>query len=160
MNHLHQKLSALVDGELKGAARQRAINHLRKCDDCRHELEETLALKARLSDLPDFEPSPDLFATLDGVSSSPVALEKSRSRAAVARRLLIGAGSVSVVVLSIAYVVGAPEEQTTTTVTPPVDALQAEFGGAAGDDLLSDAVVSGIRGDAQAPPIRARAHSH
>lgn len=150
MSHLHQKVSALVDGELKGAARTRAINHVRKCDACRHELVETLALKARLSDLPDFEPSPDLFSTLGGVSTSPVALERTRSRSgAVARRLLIGAGSVSVVVLSIAYAVGGPEETQAAKVAPPVDALRAEFGGAAGDDLLSDAVVSGLRADAQ-----------
>jgi len=151
MSHLHQKLSALVDGELKGAARQRAIKHLRRCAACRHELDETLALKARLSGLPDFDPSPDLFVTLGGVSSGPLASERVRPRTAVARRLLIGAGSVSVVVLSIAYVVGAPEEPTTTKVAPPVDTLQAEFGGAAGDDLLSDAVVSGIRSDESAP---------
>ena len=69
MSHLHQKVSALVDGELTGAARQRAINHVRKCAACRQELDETLALKARLSGLPDFEPSPDLFATLGGVAS-------------------------------------------------------------------------------------------
>jgi sigma-E factor negative regulatory protein RseB len=152
MSHLHQKVSALVDGELKGAARQRAINHIRKCEACRRELDETLALKARLSGLPDFEPSPDLFSALGNVSTGPVHHERSRSRsAAVARRLLVGAGSVSVVVLSIAYAVGGPDEPTTPQVAPPVDTLRAEFGGAAGDDLLSDAVVSSIRGDGNAP---------
>lgn len=151
MSHLHQKVSALVDGELTGAARQRAIKHVRKCAACRQELDETMALKARLSGLPDFEPSPDLFATLGGVASDrPVAggPEQPRSGAGV-RRLLIGAGSVSVVVLSIAYVVGAPDEPTRPAVAPPVDTLRAEFGGTAGDDLLSDAVVPGVRASDQ-----------
>jgi hypothetical protein len=48
MSHLHHKVSALIDGELQGAARKRALNHLRQCRDCQHEVEATLALKHRL----------------------------------------------------------------------------------------------------------------
>lgn len=161
MSHLHQKVSALVDGELTGKARARALKHVRKCAACRQELDETLALKARLSGLPAFDPSPDLFVSLGSVAGDGSDPESSPSRQRhTVRRLLIGAGSVSVVVLSIAYAVGGPEESTRPAVAPPVDALRAEFGGTTGDDLLSDAVVPGIRtNDPHASPVAARSGS-
>lgn len=154
MSHLHQKVSALVDGELKGAARERAIRHIGKCADCRRELEETLALKARLSGLPTFDPSPDLFVTLDGVSSADhpdTAIAAPGRSWAVGRRLVVGAGTLSVAVLSLAYVVGAPDEPAVDQVAPPVDTLRAAYGGAAGDDPLADTMGSTVRGEAEAP---------
>ena len=62
MSHLHHKVSALIDGELQGSARRRALAHVRSCADCRREVEQTCALKQRLLGLPPAEPSADLFA--------------------------------------------------------------------------------------------------
>ena len=83
--------------------------------------------------------------------TEPVAGEPEQSRSgAVVRRLLIGAGSVSVVVLSIAYVVGGSRRadearrwRRRSTRCAPSSAATA------GDDLLSDAVVPGVRASDQ-----------
>jgi anti-sigma factor RsiW len=51
MSHLGDKLSALVDGELGGAERDRAYAHLASCEQCRAEAAELRALKQKLSGL-------------------------------------------------------------------------------------------------------------
>jgi len=51
MSHLGDRLSALVDGELDGAERDRAYAHLASCEQCRSEAAELRALKQKLSTL-------------------------------------------------------------------------------------------------------------
>jgi anti-sigma factor RsiW len=51
MTHLGDRLSALVDGELDGAERDRAHAHLASCEQCRVEAAELRALKQRLRGL-------------------------------------------------------------------------------------------------------------
>src|SRR6516165_11226538 len=51
MSHLGDRLSALVDGELDGAERDRAYAHLASCEQCRTEAAELRALKQRLRSL-------------------------------------------------------------------------------------------------------------
>jgi anti-sigma factor RsiW len=51
MSHLGDRLSALVDGELDGAERDRAYAHLASCEQCRTEAAELRALKQKLSRL-------------------------------------------------------------------------------------------------------------
>jgi sigma-E factor negative regulatory protein RseB len=157
MSHLHHKVSALVDGELTGAARQRALRHVAKCAACHHELEETLALKARLSGLPSFEPSPDLFVSLGSLSAADHPDPVTGRGWAVGRRLVLGAGTFSVALLSLAYVVGGPDEPSSPQVAPPVDELRAAYGGAAGDDPLADTMVSGVRGRDEPQSSRSKA---
>jgi anti-sigma factor RsiW len=48
MSHLGDRLSALVDGELDGAERDRAHAHLASCEQCRTEAAELRALKQKL----------------------------------------------------------------------------------------------------------------
>ena len=48
MAHLGERVSALVDGELGHADRERALAHLTFCADCRREVESMRALKSRL----------------------------------------------------------------------------------------------------------------
>lgn len=48
MAHLGERVSALVDGELNHAERERALAHLTFCADCRREVESVRALKSRL----------------------------------------------------------------------------------------------------------------
>jgi anti-sigma factor RsiW len=48
MTHLGDRLSALIDGELDGAERDRAHAHLAGCEQCRIEAAELRALKQRL----------------------------------------------------------------------------------------------------------------
>jgi anti-sigma factor RsiW len=49
MSHLGDRLSALIDGELDGAERDRASAHLASCEQCRTEAAELRALKQKLS---------------------------------------------------------------------------------------------------------------
>jgi anti-sigma factor RsiW len=51
MTHLGDRLSALIDGELDGAERDRAHAHLASCEQCRSEAAELRALKQRLRTL-------------------------------------------------------------------------------------------------------------
>ena len=51
MSHLGDRLSALIDGELDGAERDRAHSHLAGCEQCRVEAAELRALKQRLRGL-------------------------------------------------------------------------------------------------------------
>ena len=155
MTHLHHKISALVDGELHGSARHRALNHIGRCTDCRHELEATLALKQRMAGLSYVEPSADLFASLDKatvggrrrVCGSSASQPASRTRLApVLRKIVLGAGSISVAVLSLAYVVGAPADVSAEKVTPPVDEYTADFAGDTGLAPLSD-LAAGVLAD-------------
>jgi anti-sigma factor RsiW len=51
VSHLGSRLSALVDGELGGAERDRAYAHLAGCERCRAEAAELRALKKKLRGL-------------------------------------------------------------------------------------------------------------
>lgn len=51
MSHLGDRLSALIDGELGGAERDRAHAHLASCERCRVEAAELRALKRKLRTL-------------------------------------------------------------------------------------------------------------
>jgi sigma-E factor negative regulatory protein RseB len=156
MTHLHHKISALVDGELHGSARHRALNHIGRCSDCRHELEATVALKRRMAGLSYVEPSADLFASLDKVTvgdrrrvcgSSPNQTASRARLAPVLRKIVLGAGSISVAVLSLAYVVGAPSDVSAERVTPPVDEYTADFAGDTGLAPLSDPAAEVLAAD-------------
>jgi hypothetical protein len=146
MSHLHHKLSALVDGELTGAGRRRAITHLQSCADCRRELEATLDLKRRLTGLRPSEPSADLFSSLDAMPASPAVADVSQtaSRRAPLRRAIAGAGTLSVAFVALAYVVGAPEATSGAAVVPPVEEANAEFAASAGGYGLSDPAVDAL----------------
>ncbi len=57
MSHLGDRLSALVDGELTGAERDRASAHLAGCAQCRAEAAQLRALKQKLRSLGDGAPA-------------------------------------------------------------------------------------------------------
>ncbi|GII56976.1 hypothetical protein Pth03_53650 [Planotetraspora thailandica] len=48
MSHLNERVSALIDGELRHSERERALAHLTFCADCRAEVDAMRALKSRL----------------------------------------------------------------------------------------------------------------
>ncbi|MGH9114868.1 MAG: hypothetical protein ACRDWW_03470, partial [Acidimicrobiales bacterium] len=60
------------------------------------------------------------------------------------RRVMVGAGSMSLVVLSLAYVVGAPRPVQAAAVRPPVEEFAAEFAGSSGVTPLSDPAVGSL----------------
>jgi anti-sigma factor RsiW len=48
VNHLGHRLSALIDGELGHAQRERVLAHLARCEPCRREATALRALKQRM----------------------------------------------------------------------------------------------------------------
>ena len=141
MSHLHDKVSGLVDGELSGAARSRALNHLRRCEACRAEVSATLQVKRRLEGLAAAEPPGDLRAALGSLPRPDVLPDPIQDRSHGGRRVLAGAATMSVALLGVAYVLGAPEDQApAATVTPPVEQFVAEFASSSGSPLGDPAV--------------------
>jgi anti-sigma factor RsiW len=57
MSHLGDLLSALVDGELNGAERDRAYAHLAGCEQCRTEAAQLRVLKQKLRSLVEGAPA-------------------------------------------------------------------------------------------------------
>src|SRR5215831_4703853 len=51
--HLGARLSALIDGELSDAQRERVLAHLTRCEDCRREADALRLLKRRMHTLGD-----------------------------------------------------------------------------------------------------------
>ncbi len=51
--HLGARLSALIDGELSDAQRERVLAHLTRCEDCRREAAALRLLKRRMHTLGD-----------------------------------------------------------------------------------------------------------
>lgn len=70
MEHLGERLSALVDGELDHAERDRALSHLASCETCQFEAEMLRRLKGRLHGLGDPEPSTDFMGRLSALDQS------------------------------------------------------------------------------------------
>ncbi|HXP58135.1 MAG TPA: zf-HC2 domain-containing protein [Streptosporangiaceae bacterium] len=68
MSHLGDRLSALIDGELNAAERDRVHAHLAGCAECRAEANELRALKKELRDLGDVPPGDGLTRRLIGIA--------------------------------------------------------------------------------------------
>jgi hypothetical protein len=64
MDHLGERLSALIDGELGAADHERALIHLAKCESCRFEADMMRRLKRRLTGLGEPEPDMDFMGRL------------------------------------------------------------------------------------------------
>ncbi len=66
--HLGQRISALVDGELGHQERDRALAHIAHCPSCRSQLEEERGVKDRLASAATPPASPALTARLLGLA--------------------------------------------------------------------------------------------
>lgn len=147
MSHLHHKVSALIDGELSPNARTRALAHARGCAQCRQEIAETLEIKRRVNQLAPAEVSGDLLDVVGSITIPAGPDGGVASRPALFRRVFVGVGSFSAVVVALAYVVGAPQGSQAATVSPPIEEFTAEFADSTGLAPLSDPAVGGL--DAQ-----------
>ena len=70
MSHLGERVAALVDGELDHDARDRAVAHLTRCEECRCAVSEQRWLKSRLHELAATEPSAALLSSLFDIGRS------------------------------------------------------------------------------------------
>ena len=149
MTHLGDRLSALIDGELDGAERDRAHAHLAGCDQCRTEAAELRALKRKLSTLLPGAPAEAAMTrrliAMTGPggplpprrrpgSQAKQARRASRetrrpgSRGPVRRRyLVIGTMSLVVGLSTVAFTAGGSGEATPgPRITPPVEMYSVE----------------------------------
>ena len=149
MTHLGDRLSALIDGELDGAERDRAHAHLAGCDQCRTEAAELRALKRKLSTLLPGAPAEAAMTrrliAMTGPggplpprrrpgSQAKRARRASRetrrpgSRGPVRRRyLVIGTMSLVVGLSTVAFTAGGGGEATPgPRITPPVEMYSVE----------------------------------
>jgi anti-sigma factor RsiW len=67
MNHLGERLTALVDEELGHDEREKALVHLAACDECRAEADALRGLKRRLRALGDTMPAEGLIRRLQAM---------------------------------------------------------------------------------------------
>jgi len=143
MSHLGDRLSALVDGELDGAERDRAYAHLASCVQCRTEAAELRALKQKLRGLVSGAPAEAAMTRRLIAMTGPggplpprrllrpaVQRETRRPgpRGPVRRRYLV-LGTVSLVVglSTAAFTVGGGGEATPgPRITPPVEMYSVE----------------------------------
>lgn len=72
MTHLGTRISALADGRLTGAARERALCHVAGCPACADELAATRAARRLLATAGDVLPAPDLASRLLALGAQEV----------------------------------------------------------------------------------------
>lgn len=70
MTHLGQRLSALIDGELDAAERERVLVHMAKCGACRDEAAALRTLKRRMHALGEAAAGAALTGRLMGLSDA------------------------------------------------------------------------------------------
>jgi anti-sigma factor RsiW len=153
MSHLGDRLSALVDGELDGAERDRAYAHLAGCEPCRIEAAELRALKRKLSTLLPRAPAeaamtrrliamtgpggplPSRRRLLRLAPAAPATRRETRretrrpgSRGPVRRRyLVVGTMSLVVALSAAAFTAGGGGSATPgPRITPPVEMYSVE----------------------------------
>jgi anti-sigma factor RsiW len=68
MTHLGDRLTALIDGELGHAERDRALMHLAGCDECRAEADALRRVKRRVSGLGEASPGDRLLHRLQAMA--------------------------------------------------------------------------------------------
>jgi hypothetical protein len=68
MTHLGQRLSALIDEELDGAERDRALSHLARCESGRAEVSALRVLKRRMNALGETAADAELTGRLIGLA--------------------------------------------------------------------------------------------
>ena len=144
MSHLGDRLSALVDGELHGAERDRAYAHLASCEQCRTEAAELRALKQKLRALISGAPAEAAMTrrliAMTGPGGPlpprrrllrPAARRETRRpgpRGPVRRRyLVLGTVSLLVGLSTAAFTIGGSGEASPgPRITPPVEMYSVE----------------------------------
>jgi hypothetical protein len=139
MSHLGQRLSALIDGELGAAERDRVLAHLAQCDACRQEAVTLRALKQRMHSLGEAMVDTALtgrlmaMATAGENAAMPRPWRPRAVYAAAARWMAAGlAASVMAAVGAVAFFVGG-EQDSGPKITPAVDSFLVQHGSVTGD---------------------------
>jgi hypothetical protein len=134
VKHLGERLSALIDGELKPAQREQVLIHLARCDACRGEAVALRAVKQRLRALGEATVamglSDRLLSLVAGAGAGGAARRPFLARhrgAAIARRrpvwvaALAAAAALGLAVPAAGFLAGGQRQAPDPSVTPAVD---------------------------------------
>ena len=136
MTHLGQRLSAMIDGELDGADRDRVLVHLARCEPCRCEAIALRMLKRRMNALGEAAADSTLTFRLMSLLADGSIPATPWSSLAIAAHApgrggyelrpgwYVAAGSVGVFLAGLAaaaFMAGGPQQLPAPRVTPAVD---------------------------------------
>ena len=138
MSHLGQRLSALIDGELSAAERDRVLAHVARCEGCRQEAAALRALKQRMHSLGEAMVDTALTGRLMAMAASGGAQDAPgwRPRALYAAARWVAAGLVASAMAGVgtaAFFVGGEQQDPGPKVTPAVDTFLVQHGIVTGD---------------------------
>ncbi len=144
MSHLGQRLSALIDGELSAAERDRVLAHVARCEGCRQEAAALRALKQRMHTLGEAMVDTALTGRLMAMAASGGARDAPgwRPRAVYAAARWVAAGLVASAMAAVgttAFFVGGEQQDPGPKVTPAVDTFLVQHGIVTGDVPVSPA---------------------
>jgi anti-sigma factor RsiW len=123
VSHLGRRLTALIDGELGAAERDRMHAHLARCEACRAEANELRALKRRMRGLADLAAGDDLTQRLIAIPG-PGGPAPFPGRAARHRGRYVALGVASCVLAGLgvtAFTMGGSQPAPGPRVTPPIE---------------------------------------
>ncbi|HEX3390651.1 MAG TPA: zf-HC2 domain-containing protein [Streptosporangiaceae bacterium] len=141
MSHLGQRISALIDGELSDAERDRVLAHIAGCDECRQEAVALRALKRRMHSLGEAMVDAALTGRLmamampsDGRPWTARAPWRTRGAFPAARMLTAGLLASTVAGLgAAAFFAGGEQQAPGPKVTPAVDTFLVQHAIVTGD---------------------------
>jgi len=147
MSHLGQRLSALIDGELGDAERDRVLAHLARCDACRQDAIALRALKRRMHSLGEAMVDAALTGRLMAVGATdepgpwpPRAPGGSRTGSSAPRLLAAGILASAVAGLgAAAFYAGGDQHVPGPRVTPAVDTFLIQHDNVTGEVPVSPA---------------------
>jgi Putative zinc-finger len=143
MSHLGQRLSALIDGELGDAERDRVLAHLAGCDACRQDAIALRALKQRMHSLGEAMVDAALTGRLMAVGADgpgPRAPWRSRTGSSAPRLLAAGILASAVAGLgAAAFYAGGEQPVPGPRVTPAVDTFMIQHDNLTGETPVTPA---------------------
>lgn len=127
--HLGAKVSALVDDRLDPEQRDRALDHLQRCQECttlvaQHRRQRRLAGEMRTPPVPSALED-RLLAMAAGSTNMPAEPPSSRARGRVAALVTAGLMGLSIASVGGLYLVGSPDERTAAALTQAAGALNS-----------------------------------
>lgn len=145
VSHLGHRLSALIDGELDDAERDRVLVHLAGCEPCRGEAVALRTLKRRMNALGEAAADAELTRRLMGLASLPAAGSAAGTSSHHSARELkpawyITVGATAAVLVGVgaaAFLAGGGGQQPEPRVTPAVDSYVLQH------DLMTGVVPAG-----------------
>jgi len=140
VSHLGHRLSALIDGELSHAQRERVLGHLARCESCRREAAALRALKQRMHALGEATAGTaltDRLVALGARYPRQAGLGLSRRRLPV-RSIAVAALAVAGLGLpAAAFLAGGGQQEPGPSISPAVDTYMTQHEISTGDAEVS-----------------------